>query len=244
MRALLPRPADHVDLDEVYAFPPQPWVRASMVSSLDGAAWLYDVTEPLSGPADRRVFATLRGLADVVLVGAGTVRAERYGPARPKPERVAVRRAAGQLPAPPIAVVTATLDLDLGTPLFTEATVRPLVLTTQRVPAAARAAAGEVADVLVCGDTAVDLHAALDALAGRGLRWVLCEGGPDLLAQLAATERLDELDLTVAPRLTGGDAGRIVAGPGLDPPVDMCLASVLEEDGFLFLRCLRRGTAG
>src|SRR5512144_3087793 len=239
MRVLFPRPADDVDLDEVYAYPRQRWVRASMVSSLDGAAWHAGGTERLSGRADRRVFAVLRGLADVVLVGAETVRAERYGPARPKPERAARRHAAGQLPAPPIAIVTAQVDLDLDTPMFTEPVVRPLVLTTEQLTPAARTAVAEVADLVVCGETRVEIDPALDALAARGLHRVLCEGGPTLLAQLAVTGRLDELALTLAPRLTGGDAGRILAGPLIDPPLALHPAAVLEEDGFLFLRCVR-----
>jgi riboflavin biosynthesis pyrimidine reductase len=129
-------------------------------------------------------------------------------------------------------------------PLFTEATVRPLVLTTERVTPQARAAVGEVADVVVCGDTRVELDLALDALEARGLRRVLCEGGPDLLGQLAAARRLDELALTLAPRLTAGEAGRILAGPRLKRPVDMDVVTVLEDDGFLFLRCVRRGSPG
>ena len=88
--------------------------------------------------------------------------------------------------------------------------------------------------MLVAGDEHVDLPAALDELAGRGLARVLCEGGPTLLADLVASGRLDELCLTVAPQLVGGDGPRILAGPELD--VRFSLGHLLEDDGVLFTR--------
>ena len=236
MRRLLPDPVDEVDLDDAYAWRASgQHVRGNMVSSADGAATLGGVTEELSGPADKRVFGVLRGLADVVLVGAGTVRTEDYGPARPSLERRERRVGAGLAPIPPIAVVSGRLDLSPQSRFFTEATVPPVVITTASAPAERRSALGRVADVVVAGDARVDPAAMLDALAARGFARVLCEGGPQLLSTLATAGRLDELCLTLSPQLVGGRSPRILTEP-VRPPAALTLGHVLEEDGFLFLR--------
>ncbi len=151
--------------------PPARWLRANMVESMDGAATLDGRSGGLSGEADERVFAMLRALADVILVGAGTARAEGYGPVRPETEglRWAWLRD-GRPPSPPIAVVTRALDLDPGGPLLTEAPphARTIVITTGSAPAQRRAAVARTAEVIVAGETSVDLKAAVGALAGRG----------------------------------------------------------------------------
>src|SRR5437899_1114982 len=149
MRQLLPRYAEEVDLDATYAVPDRPHLRANMVASVDGAASADGRSGGLSGPADKALFATLRGLTDVVLVGAGTVRAENYGPAHPSPKRRAWRRAMGLAEVPPIAVVSGRLDLDPAGRFFTEDVIaRPLVLTCAAAPADRRGALAKVADVL------------------------------------------------------------------------------------------------
>ncbi len=237
MRRLLPSPAGEVDLDEEYAWPAGPrCVRANMVASLDGAAVADDVSGTLSGPADRRLFAVLRGLAEVILVGAGTVRGENYGGARPNPERRARRQAAGLASAPPIAVLSRSLDLHPATRFFTDTAVRPMVITCASAPAERRAALAEVADVVVAGEETVDLGLALDQLAAGGYRRVLCEGGPQLLAGMVAGDHLDELCLTVSPMLVAGPAGRVLSGPGRPQPAQARLVGALEEGGTLFLR--------
>jgi riboflavin biosynthesis pyrimidine reductase len=248
VRRLLPDPSGDLgpdDLDAAYAPPVPPpgsvHVRANMVSSADGAAVLDGHSEGLSGPADKSVFRVLRGLADVVLVGAGTVRSESYGPVRPTAERREKRAASGYAPIPPIAVVSRRLDLDLSSRFFAEAVARPLVVTCGAAPESARAAASAVADVVVAGEETVDLGEALTALAERGLSRLLCEGGPALLADLVAADLLDELCLTLSPLLAGGaDATRATAGAA-SPPRGMALAHVLEQDGALFLRYARAG---
>jgi len=221
---LLPSPVDLVDPAVVYADLPvasgRPAVRLNMIASLDGAATVDGLSGGLGGPADHRVFTALRELADVVLVAAGTVRAERYGPAKV-----------------PLAIVTRSCALDLDAPLFAEG-ARPIVITVATAPPAAVAAAGEVADVLVAGEHTVDLHIALQLLGQAGHDNVLAEGGPSLNAQLAAADLIDELCITVAPFLIGGDSCRILAGT----PVNMtrfALHTICEESGYLFLR-LRR----
>ncbi|MEV5438884.1 pyrimidine reductase family protein [Streptomyces sp. NPDC052682] len=232
------------ELAAAYAYPQaaaegrRPWLRANMVATLDGAAQHEGRSQPISSAADMRIFGTLRALADVVVVGAETVRQEGYRPARARAEFAAAREAAGQGPAPAIAVVTAGLDLDFSLPLFTSPLVPTLILTgaaaePDRVAAAERAGAW----VVVAGDGAgVDPARAVRALAELGHTRLLTEGGPRLLGQLVAAGVLDELCLTVSPMLTAGDAQRIAGGPAVRVPQRFALASMLEEDGFLFTR--------
>lgn len=218
---------------------PRAWVRANMVASADGATALKGESGGLSSAVDRRLFMTLRALADVILVGGRTVRVERYGPSRPRDDWTPLR--AGRPPSPPIAIVTSKLGLDLSSPLFTEAPrhARTIVLTTEAASPDRRAQAARHAEVLITGRERVDLAAAITTLAGRGLARVLTEGGPGLLGQLAMADLLDELCLTVSPLLAGGAAGRVMVGASLPAPWRLRLAHVLEDDGSLFCRYLR-----
>jgi riboflavin biosynthesis pyrimidine reductase len=231
-------------LADAYAYPAEvvdagrPWLRANMVSSLDGAARLEGLSEGLSSPADKRIFGVLRALADVVLVGAQTVRAEGYHPAKARAEFAADRAARGQGEAPVIAVVTRSLDLDLSLPLFTSPLVPTVVLTAETAPADALAATRRVADVIVAGEESVDVGRAVAALAERGWTRQLTEGGPRLLGQLAEDDQLDEVCLTLAPLLAAGDAPRIAHG-AKSIAQRMELAGLLEEKGFLFARYAR-----
>jgi riboflavin biosynthesis pyrimidine reductase len=157
-------------------------------------------------------------MADAVLVGAGTVRAEHYRPA-----------------ALPIVIVSRRLDLDLTTPLFAEASHRTVVVTARDAPADLLAATSEVADVIPTGDGIVDLAAGVSALRERGLHHLICEGGPTLLGALLAEGLVDEVCLASSPMVVGGSAGRIVNGPWL-PDQAWRLRQLLETDGFLFAR--------
>lgn len=225
MRRLVPDPGGPVDLRSAYEVPEGRHVRVNFASSADGAVTVDGRSRGLSSDADRELFHLLRSMSDVVLVGAGTVRAENYGGAR---------EAGGT--TPPIAVVSRSLDLDPAARLFTDTQVRPLVLTCDRSPTDRREALTAVADVVVAGDEDVDLDAALAQLAERGLRRVICEGGPHLFGWLLAADLVDELCLTVAPLLAGGTAGRIVAGLASQVTEPMQLLHVLDNDGHLFLR--------
>ncbi len=241
MRRLHPAPAQEVDSLDAYALPhvTGPHLRANMVTSIDGAAAVEGRVGVLSGTADHDLLHELRSLCDVLVVGAGTIRAEGYGPLRPSAEHRARRTAAGLAEVPRLAVLTRSLSLDLSAPVFTRATARPLVLTTERSPADRRAAAAEVADVLVVGERDVHLRAALQALADQGLPRVLSEGGPQVLAELFAADLVDELCLAVAPLVTAGTELRITAGPTLPHAKQLRLGHVLEKDEFLFLRYTR-----
>ncbi|WP_442876007.1 pyrimidine reductase family protein [Amycolatopsis sp. NBC_01480] len=235
-------PLSDDDLERVYGYP-EPltgsFVQVNFVASADGAAAVDELSAGLSHPADKRVFLLARNLADVVLVGAGTARAEDYRGARSNPDRAARRARLGLAPTLPIAVVTRSGALDPGSRLFTDTAVPPIVVTTTKADTGALAEAG--ASVLTAGEDDVDLPRALAMLAERGLRRVDCEGGPALFGALAAADRVDQLCLTVAPLLTGGGAGRIAAGPAVSPPRRLDLASILVEDGFTLLR-YRRAT--
>ncbi|MFE7425708.1 MULTISPECIES: pyrimidine reductase family protein [unclassified Streptomyces] len=232
------------DLADAYAYPDTdgPWLRANMVSTLDGAAQHDGRSQPISCESDMRIFGTLRALADVVVAGAETVRQEGYRPARAREAFAARRAAAGQGPAPAIAVVSGGLDLDFSLPLFVSPLVPTLVLTGAGAPPGRMAAARDAgAEVVIAGEgSRVDPARAVRELADRGLRRLLTEGGPRLLGQFVAAGVLDELCLTVSPMLTAGDAQRIAGGPSMAVPERFALASVLEEDGFLFTR-YRRG---
>ncbi|MFI6156947.1 pyrimidine reductase family protein [Kitasatospora sp. NPDC051170] len=231
-------------LSALYAYPDQvnrglPWLRANMVAGLDGGARLDGVSEGLSGDADKRIFGVLRALSDVVLVGAETVRTEGYRPARARTEFAAARAAAGQAPAPVIAIVTRSLELDLTAPLFTEPLVRTVVITTEDAPEERRRAVAEVADLVLAGRGSVDLRAGVAALAERGWTRLLSEGGPRLLGQLAEAGLVDELCLSLAPLITGGDAPRIIHDAEMPDVQRMRLVSLIEQKGFLFTRYLR-----
>ena len=223
MRQLLPFPRDPVDPAALYDdLPPagrRPTVRLNMIASIDGATDVAGRSGGLGGPADQALFAVLRSLADVVLVAAGTVRAERYGPSKG-----------------PVAVISRSCRLDWDSPFFTAAIAPPVMVTVAEAPALERKKAAGLADLIIAGERDVDLAAALGALAERGYARVLAEGGPSLNGQLAAADLLDELCLTLSPLLAGGDAKRILAGAALAPGRGWRLRSLCEQDGFVFLR--------
>ena len=244
----------------LYAYPgagtrPEPWLRANMVASADGAASLDGRSGGLSGEADRLVFSVLRSLADVVLVGASTARVERYRPVAERQIWAELRN--GRAPTPPIAVVTRELSLDLDGRLLAGAPpeARTIVLTTAAAPAGRRTAAARHAEVIVAGPDRITPAAIVGALAERGYRRLLTEGGPSLLTQFNEAGLLDDLCLTISPVLEGGWAGRIhsapaaagqagpdaAAGPGT--AARLRLAHVLEDQGSLLCRYLRGGTA-
>jgi riboflavin-specific deaminase-like protein len=214
-------------------------VALGMVSSVDGAAALEGATAALGGEADRVAFRRLRAACDAILVGAGTVRDENYGPPGGDPARQADRVARGLAPVPRLVIVTGRLSIEPDHRVFGDPDKRPLVVTSEKAPADAAARLEPVADVLRVGATAVDLAALLARLPGLGLHRVLCEGGPSLNATLLDDDLVDEVFVTLTPTLLGGDAPRIVAGSGATQPHPMSLASVHEHDGELLLRYRR-----
>jgi riboflavin biosynthesis pyrimidine reductase len=230
---------DPAGLAAHYDWPAAPWVRACMVMSLDGSVAGPDgLSGSLSSPVDRAVLAAVRGHADAYLVGAATVRAEGYRAVRAQPRLLADRLARGQLPAPTLAVVSASCRFDWAASDFQDSDHPPIILTTADASAEDRSAAADVGcTVLVAGERRVDAAAAVAALRERGLTRIVAEGGPSLLGQLAEAELIDEVDLTVSPTLT---AIRQPGNPGRSVLTRMSLHHVLEDDGYLFCRYLRR----
>jgi 5-amino-6-(5-phosphoribosylamino)uracil reductase len=167
------------------------------------------------------------------------VRTEGYGqPAVPRDEYAQIRAAAGQAPVAAIAVVSASLDLDFTSPLYTQAAVPTITVTVDDAPTDRLAAARDAGEVIVAGTGHADLAFAIDRLAETRRGRILCEGGPHLLAAVARASRLDEVCLALSPQLIGGQALRIMDGPPLDPPLPLTLHTLLTEDGFLFTRHL------
>jgi riboflavin biosynthesis pyrimidine reductase len=213
-------------------------VRVNFVASIDGAATDHGLSGGLSGHADKRVFDLLRRLSDVILVGAGTVRVEGYGAMQLDAASVQWRRASGLPEQPVFAIVSGALGLDPESAVFTKAPVRPVVVTVGASSREKKDAFSRVADVLVCGEETLDVSAMLDAFVKRGLRQVLCEGGPKLFGTLLDANRVDDLCLTVSPLIEGGDARRIVAGTP-EKARTMRLQHVLVSGGTLMLRYRR-----
>lgn len=251
LRRLLPDPADLGDpagadaevvrdvLAELYAYPdpvpPRGWVRANMVATLDGSASGPDgLSGSISGPADRAVFSVLRGLADVVLVGAGTARAEGYRVPAAKPAFAARRARLGQPPAPALAVLS-------------RSGVLPDTLTRPPAGSPAGSSAGSSTGSSVAtahGEVLVlqgGLRQAVAELAGRGLRRILLEGGPGVLGQAVTAGLLDELCLSLSPLLVGGSGPRIIDGASAS--ARLRVSHLLDGDGLLLGRWLVERTS-
>jgi riboflavin-specific deaminase-like protein len=246
-RAWPPPPAALLDderLTSCYALDDRgrPSLRLNFVASIDGAATAGGLSAGLSSPADKRVFDILRRLCDVVLVGAGTVRAEGYGSMRLDEASVHWRRANGLSDHPVFAIVSGTLDLDPRSAVFADAPVRAAVVTVGKSPSSKKEAFARVADVLVCGEEKLDARAMLAELARRGLRQVLCEGGPTLFGALLEADCVNELCLTVSPQIVAGAAPRIAVGV-LAQSRRMKLHHVLVSRSMLLLRYLREREA-
>lgn len=249
MHRLLPEPAGDVDdaeLEQLYDYPQSldtPWVQVNFVASADGAVTVEGRADGLSSPADKKIFSLGRDLADVILVGAGTAHIEGYRGVKPTEIRAERRARLGRSKLPPIAVVTRRCSIGPDSPLLTDTTIPPIVITCAGAPEDRRTAlTGAGADLIVAGDNTVDLAHALSALATRGLFRVNCEGGPQLFGELIAENLVDQLCLTISPLLVGGDATRIAHGLLPPAPDPRDLASVLTHDGHLMLRYRRART--
>jgi riboflavin biosynthesis pyrimidine reductase len=229
VRLLLPepRPLTADDLLDLYDPGDAPSLRAGFVVTTDGGIAHEGTSRTLQTPADEAVFHALRGVADAVVVGAGTARAEDYGPVRPRAAAQAWRQRRGLPDTPPLVLVSRSLDLDPGARCFAGPSV---VVTCAAAPGADR-----FPDVIVAGDHEVDLAEAVRQLGERGLTRLLCEGGPHLLTALLAARLVDELCLTHTPRLLGPAPGLLTQEQ--DPPVDLQLQTLVDGgDGVLLAR--------
>ncbi|MBB3039983.1 pyrimidine reductase family protein [Hoyosella altamirensis] len=234
---------DDAELRQIYRYPESSWLRVNFVSSIDGAVTSGGLSGALSSETDKHLFGLLRELADVVVVGAGTVRAENYGGVAISDDARQRRLEAGQSAVPQIAVVTASANLDPHSRLFTDTAVPPLIFTSEQAPqgaiAALRAAGAEVNKIRVGPTGTLDSHEILRILRSSNRGKVLCEGGPSLLGALLAADLVDDLCLSVTPVLTAGSSGRIATGE-LPQQRRMRLAHTLSgDDGTVFTRWVR-----
>jgi riboflavin biosynthesis pyrimidine reductase len=260
MRLLLPSPADDRAEPDLHAHYAADWldeggVRVNFVSSVDGAGTAAGLSRGLQTPGDNAVFAVLRDLADVILVGAATAAAENYKPSSPAERRRAIRRAHGVAEAPAIAVLSASLELGLAAPLYSSPTDAPtLILTGSSAPIGRRndiidLAGGQanlqLIEVPSDGSGGVDFAAAVASLRELGYRRILCEGGPRLFGAAVAAGAVDELCLSYSPMLAGPGAHRIIGGEPwpVGSAVRLALIGLLTEDDALFARYAVRPAA-
>lgn len=236
---------DDEGLADAYAYPDgRTWVRANFVATVDGAARGTDgLTGTISPPVDRRVFALLRSLADVILVGAGTARQEGYEPVRPEEVDTELRESLGLAPVPPIALVSASLDLPEPLVRGVAEAPRTIVITARSAPPDRLAAVQDRCDVVLAGNHTVGLEEVRSALSERGLHRVLCEGGPSLFGALVEADVVDELCLTITPALAANGAPRI-GHSTIAVDHSLRLGHLLYEDDVLMARYVRdRSTA-
>jgi riboflavin biosynthesis pyrimidine reductase len=212
-----------------------------MVAGLDGTAAVGGRVGSLSTAPDQALFRRMRQIADIVLVGAETVRREGYGSVRLDEEAQEQRRRLGQSATPPLALVSRSLAFDWTAKVFADAPddARTHLITCEAADPGRRAEAEQHAEVIVAGDDRVEPSAAMRALADLGRRVVLCEGGPTWLGELVAADRLDELCLSVAP-LMGGDPLPVSVTPPGAGLAQFELKGTMVEDDTLFLRYERR----
>jgi riboflavin biosynthesis pyrimidine reductase len=239
------RELDEGELPQLYDYPADldgVWVRANFITSADGGATADGTSSGLGGPGDKFIFNLLRELADIIVVGAGTVRMEGYSGAHLGAAQRQRRQARGQSEVPQLTIVTKSGRLDRDMPVFTRTEIAPLVCTCTAACDQTRDRLGGLAEVVDCSwdDPAqVDEAALLAALEARDMRRILTEGGPTLLGSFIERNLLDELCLTIAPYIVGGLARRIATGPGqlLTP---MRSAHILTDDaGYLYTRYVK-----
>jgi riboflavin biosynthesis pyrimidine reductase len=213
-------------------------VRANMIFSADGAAAFAGRAGPLSGAVDQQLLSVLRGYADVVLVGAGTARAENYGPVRLTEAQQAERHAEGYPDPPPIAVVSRTGNLPAR--LFSDPYQPPILVTTERSGPIPDKPADRLSRVFAAGQDSVDLVRAVALLGAAGMPRILCEGGPTLLDELVEAGAVDEICVTLAPKLAASQPVRPGGQPSpLTVPVGMRLDHALVHDDYVFLKYSR-----
>lgn len=213
----------------------RPWVMLNMVSSVDGATALRGGATALNDADDRALFKALRAVADVVLVGAQTVRSERLGPVRMSDEMARYRNAAGLEGEPRLAILTKSLRLDIDDSVFSDPKRPPMVITEDGADGDRIGALSEVATVVQA--PVLDGAGIIEAIGDAKV--ILCEGGPIVNSQLIAADLVDEINLTMSPLFAMGQSKRIASGPELDPQTDLELDRILIGDRSLFLRYLK-----
>lgn len=215
------------------------YLRVNFVTSADGAATAQGRSGGLGGANDRRLMNVLRAMSDVVLVAAGTVRAEGYGGLNLSEEVRPWRDTHRRIGDPQIVIATNSLALEPEMDVFQRAERPPIIATSKVAAETAGTRFDGVAEVLACGNDRLDLPELLRVLASRGQTQVLCEGGPHLFGSLLEADLVGEVDLTVAPLFEAGSASRI-STTHEEVRREFNLGTVLtDNDGYLFLRYCR-----
>jgi riboflavin-specific deaminase-like protein len=241
MRRLLPDPGPTSVSAQLEGYRPweeahedRPLVGMNFVATLDGRATIEGRSGPIGSDTDTAMLAGLRTRFDAVMIGAGTMRVEQYGPLASKQETREKREQAGLAPEPLMVLVSGRLDLPWDAPLFSEGG-EVLIFTSSEAKPPQTPAAVEV----VRHEGAVNFREAMRHLRQEhGVRALLSEGGPHVHEQMQADGLVDDLFLTISPKLSGGEAPRIIEGP-LPEVIELELAWLLEEDGELFARYRR-----
>jgi riboflavin-specific deaminase-like protein len=243
MQRLLPDPQATTVAEQLDSYTPwehprenRPYVAVNFAATVDGRATIGGVSGPIGSGTDTEMLARLRTRFDAVMIGAGTMRAERYGRVIGDQEQRERRERLGLPHDPLMVIVSGRLDLPWDAPLFTDGGGRVLIFTASEAEPPETATSVRV----VRHEGFVDIAAALAHLrAERGIRALLCEGGPGLHAELEAGGMVDDLFLTIAPKLAGDDVPRILEGE-LPAVTELELAWLLEHEGELFARYRRR----
>jgi riboflavin-specific deaminase-like protein len=212
-----------------------PWVMLNFVSSIDGGTAFDGRSSQLSDEDDQELFKTLRAVPDVILVGAGTVVAEDYGPVTLDATRRQARVEAGLSEVPTLAIVSGRLSIDPEARVFSDYEHKPMVITGPDAEPAKLAMLGDAADVVILEE--VSPAAILERLGAASV--IHCEGGPTLTGQFVAAGLVDEMNLTVAPKMISGTSARVAHGPSPELPFEMRLDRALVGEHSLFLRYLR-----
>jgi riboflavin biosynthesis pyrimidine reductase len=244
LRRLHPEPG-MVELDELMgdlrlrerAHADRPWLVTNFATTADGRAAVEGRSGPIGDDGDRELFRRLRTQVDALLVGTHTLRVERYGRTLRTPELRAARAALGLAPEPLLATVTRSGELPSEIPLFAEPDAHVVIFTTPDCPAPAPCAAR--VELVRLDPAELTLTSALRHLrATHDVRAALCEGGPTLMGALLGEGLVDELFLTLAPKLAGGGTAPTLAtaGAALPDPAELALVWALERAGSLFLR--------
>ncbi len=212
----------------------RPWVMVNFVISVDGATTIAGGSTDLGDDEDMALFQALRAVPDVILVGASTVIIEDYGPVTLDDERRTWRTEQGMDPVPKLAIVSGTLSLSVDQRVFSDSDNKPIVITGPDANPGRLALLGDAADVLILPETSPE--AILDRLSADV---VLLEGGPSITGQFVVAGLVDELNVTIAPVLVGGDSPDLLGGAAPRPPYGMQLERVVQGERMLFLRYLK-----
>jgi riboflavin-specific deaminase-like protein len=242
LRELLPEPGRRTVGEVVSSLnlvgkagPHRPYTIVNFVASADGRAAFKGRSGELGGATDRALFLGLRERVDAVFAGTGTMRTERYGRLVRAPERRRRRAASGLAPEPLACLISRTGDIPFDIPLFDEPEARVIVFTPKELDVSGCRAQVEV---VALDPGRLTLTTMMRHLRREyDVRALLCEGGPMVFGSLLHEGLVDELFLTIAPRLTGGGSEpAVTSGPELPELASLKLVWALEDESALFLR--------